>query len=71
MTQVFDVFFDNIFTDMRVRSRIQDAHARVGGALQQVEWTMNRLSVRGREIATELDALVREREQVLLAPPAG
>ena len=71
MTQVFDVFFDNIFTDLRVRSRIQDAPGRVGVALQRVEWTMNRLSARGREIATELDDLAREREQVLLAPPAG
>jgi hypothetical protein len=71
MTQVFDVFFDNIFTDMRVRSRIQDAHARVGGALQQVEATLNRLSARGREIAGELDQLAREREQVLLASGSG
>ncbi|NUR06480.1 MAG: hypothetical protein HOQ22_19110 [Nocardioidaceae bacterium] len=67
MTQVFDVFFDNIFTDLRVRSRIQDAELRVGAALQQVETTMNRLSLRGREITAELEQLAHRREEILLS----
>jgi len=66
MTQVFDVFFDNIFTDLRVRSRIQDAEVRVGAALHGVEATMDRLSARGREIAAELDELARRREELLV-----
>ena len=65
MTQVFDVWFDNIFTDLRVRSRIGEAEARVGEALQRVETTMQGLSARGREIAAELAALDVRREELL------
>jgi hypothetical protein len=71
MTRTFDVFFDNIFTDLHVRTRIQDSHLRVRAALDQVESIMNRLSVRGREIRTELDELARQRERLLLDPTAG
>lgn len=67
LTRVFDVFFDNIFTDLRVRSRIQDAEVRVGHALGQVEATMQRLSERGRQIAAEQDELARRREELLLS----
>lgn len=65
MTQAFDVWFDNIFTDLRVRSRIQDAEARVVKALGQVETTLNDLSARGRAIASELTDLGAERERLL------
>jgi hypothetical protein len=67
LTRVFDVFFDNIFTDLRVRSRIQDAELRVGDALAQVEATMQRLSERGRQIAAEQAELSGRREQLLLS----
>jgi len=65
MTRAFDVFFDNIFSDLAVRSRIQDAEARVAHALVSVERTMQALSERGRDIGAERAGLAREREGVL------
>ena len=65
MTQAFDVFFDNIFTDLRVRSRIQDAGIRVDRAIRAVEDTLHALDLRGRSIADELAALTSRRESLL------
>jgi hypothetical protein len=65
MTRTFDVFFDNIFTDLRVRSRIQDAGRRVEHALGAVEATLQALHRRGRVIADELETLGRRREELL------
>jgi hypothetical protein len=66
MTRTFDVFFDNFFTDMRVRSRIQDAQHRVADALRRVERTLREVGERGRVIAAELEDLGRHREELLL-----
>lgn len=38
-----DIFFDNIFTDWSVRSRIKDAQAQVDAAVAEVATTMDRL----------------------------
>lgn len=38
-----DIFFDNIFTDWSVRSRIKDAQVQVDGAVAEVETAMERL----------------------------
>ena len=65
MTRAFDVFFDNIFTDLRVRSRIQDAGIRVDQALRSVEDTLHALDLRGRAVADELAALAVRRESLL------
>ena len=65
LTQAFDVFFDNIFTDLRVRSRIQDAGIRVDRVLRSVEDTLHALDLRGRAIADELAALTTRREAIL------
>ena len=65
LTQAFDVFFDNIFTDLRVRSRIQEAGIRVDRALRSVEDTLHALDLRGRAIADELAALTTRRESIL------
>jgi hypothetical protein len=65
MTQTFDVFFDNIFTDLRVRSRIQDAGRRVAQALNKVDLAMQDLSTRGRQIADELTGLAAQRDRAL------
>jgi hypothetical protein len=65
LTRTFDVFFDNLFTDWAVRSRIQETRRRVGAALGAVAVTQQRLSERGRAIGDERVALDRERETVL------
>lgn len=69
MTRTFDVFFDNIFTDLRVRSRIQDAGRRVEQALRSVEDTLHALHLRGLAIADELATLTERRESLLAADP--
>lgn len=66
LTRTFDVFFDNIFSDLAVRSRIQDAGRRVQRAVSDVDRTLVGLSERGRGIADELAALARQREELLL-----
>ena len=65
-TRTFDVFFDNLFTDLAVRERIRDAEARVRRALTVVESTLQGLSERGREIATEQASVEERRERLLL-----
>jgi hypothetical protein len=66
LTMAFDVFFDNIFTDLAVRSRILDAEARVGQALTAVDHTLYALTERGYAYSAELAALDAEREELLL-----
>ncbi|HET6625199.1 MAG TPA: hypothetical protein VFG63_02310 [Nocardioidaceae bacterium] len=65
MTRTFDMFFDNIFTDMAVRSRIQDAARRAAGADQAVRQALGRLEQTGRDIGARLTALDERREQLL------
>jgi len=67
MTHAFDVFFDNIFTDLRVRSRIQEADLRVRHALAEVDETLRGLSARGDKIADELAGLAADRGEALTA----
>jgi hypothetical protein len=66
MMRTFDVWFDNIFSDMAVRSRIEDARRRVDQALQQVQLAMASLEGKGRDLARELSVLDARREQLLL-----
>ena len=66
LTRTFDVFFDNIFSDMAVRSRIQQSRPRVGSALGAVDDLLRELDERGRAIAAELEDLGRLREDLLL-----
>lgn len=66
LTRTFDVFFDNIFTDLAVRSRIQEAEVRVGQALNAVEHALNALTERGHGYAAELAGLDARREELLL-----
>jgi hypothetical protein len=67
MMRTFDVWFDNIFSDMAVRSRIQDAAQRVAGALTQVERALGALEDRGRGLERELAELERRREELVRA----
>jgi hypothetical protein len=65
MTRAFDVWFDNIFTDLRVRRRIIDAHERVGEALARVVDTLAELQRRASALGAEGTALTTERERIL------
>lgn len=66
LMRTFDVWFDNIFSDLAVRSRIQDATDRVGRAAQQVELALHVVADKGRALQAELAELDRRREQLLL-----
>jgi hypothetical protein len=66
LTRTFDVWFDNIFTDWAVRSRIQEAAARVGQALATVDATLGWLTERGRAYAVELAELDTRRQELLI-----
>lgn len=65
--RTFDVWFDNIVSDIAVRSRIRDAADRVAAAQHQVRQALTVLAAQGREIRAELAALEAERERLLLA----
>lgn len=65
--RTFDVWFDNIFSDMAVRSRIGEAADRVAAAQHQVRQALTVLADKGREIRAELAALEAERERLILA----
>ncbi len=67
MMRTFDVWFDNFFSDMAVRSRIQDAAQRVAGALTQVERALGAIEERGRDLERELAELERRREELVRA----
>ena len=66
LTRTFDVFFDNLFSDLAVRSRIQEASARVESGLAAVGQVLDRLQQRGEQIQRE-QAELDERRQRLLA----
>lgn len=64
--RTFDVWFDNIFSDLGVRSRIEDAARRVAQALHEVQQALAALEQKGGDIARELTDLDARREQLLL-----
>jgi hypothetical protein len=66
MMRTFDVWFDNIFSDMAVRSRIEDAARRVAQAIEQVEQALAVLAEKGRGIERELVDLDSRRERLLV-----
>jgi hypothetical protein len=67
--EVFDVAFDNIFSDWAVLRRIQDAQATVQRTAREVRRLVEGLRKRRTEIDRELDGLAAERERLLTATP--
>ena len=65
MTRTFDIFFDNIFTDMAVRSRIQDAARQAAAASQAVRQVLDRLEQTGQDVSRQLTELEAQRERLL------
>lgn len=66
MTRTFDVFFDNIFSDMAVRSRIMEAADRTRQALSAVAGLLPELDAKRQQIGGQLAELDRRRERLLV-----
>ena len=65
MTRAFDVFFDNIFSDLGVRSRIQDAGRRANAARRAVREALVCLEKTSQELAAQLVDIQSRRDQLL------
>lgn len=65
LMRTFDVWFDNIFTDLAVRDRINKAQEKVSQARQSVRAIVDDLGRRRTTIAAEVAALGRERASIL------
>jgi hypothetical protein len=66
LTRTFDVWFDNVFTDWSVRTRIAEAHDRTRTALGALDETGRALESRERDLVGREAAAVERREQLLL-----
>jgi hypothetical protein len=67
VTQAFDVWFDNIFSDWSVKSRISEAARRTDDAAQVVHEVRLRLARQQQALAARDSELVAERERLVLA----
>lgn len=70
LTRTFDVFFDNIVSDLAVRSRITDAAERVTVASSAVARALGRLELQRADVTRELTDLAAEREELLVGDHA-
>lgn len=68
LTQTFDVWFDNIFTDWSVKSRIGDAADRTVAAADVVHRIRTQLTEQERDLTTREADLVSRRERLLTGP---
>ena len=66
LTRTFDVFFDNFFSDLAVRARIQEATVRVETGLAAVGQVLDGLQHRGEQIQRELAELDERRQRLLV-----
>jgi hypothetical protein len=65
-TRFLDMWFDNMFTDLSVRSQIQSAQAKTQQAGAEVQRRLHEVSVRRAAIVERISALEAERRQLLL-----
>ncbi|CAI9403551.1 hypothetical protein [Nocardioides sp. T2.26MG-1] len=70
LTQAFDVWFDNIFTDWSVKSRITEAARRTAEAAGVVHEIRTRLAGRQRDLDTRVAELTAQRERLLVEATA-
>lgn len=63
--RTFDVWFDNVFSDMAVRNRINQARGRIEQVLRVVGDVAGDLAGRRSALVGEIDDLAREREHLL------
>lgn len=66
MTRLFDVWFDNIFSDWAVRDRIRDAADRTRQAIAAVDAALHDVSARGRLVQARVAEIAAEQERLLL-----
>jgi hypothetical protein len=66
MTRLFDVWFDNIFSDWAVRDRIREATDRTRQALSAVDAALHDISARGRLVQARIAEIAAEQERELL-----
>jgi hypothetical protein len=71
LTRTFDVFFDNIFSDMAVRSRIQDAARRADQTAAAVHEALARLDATRMDVARQLEELRVRRDGLLTGSSDG
>ncbi|MGA5464050.1 hypothetical protein [Mycobacterium sp. NPDC050041] len=67
LTRVFDVWFDNFFTDLAVRDRIIEAKEKVTEAIAGVHRIQQRVAARIDEATARLDRLRADRVELLTA----
>lgn len=65
---VFDVFFDNFFTDLSVHRKINETQRQLEGVIREVGSTLKVLSNGRDAIHTLLEALMEQRLEVLSRP---
>jgi hypothetical protein len=70
LTQTFDIWFDNIFSDWSVRDRIGRAAARTDDAARMVHEIRTRLAAREQALDGRLRELGGERAALVKRPPA-
>ncbi|MFC4787196.1 hypothetical protein ACT8ZV_22155 [Nocardioides sp. MAHUQ-72] len=68
LVQAFDVWFDNIFSDWSVRTRIAEAARRTDAAAAAVHRVRAGLGARETELAGAVARLAARREELLLSP---
>lgn len=66
LTQAFDVWFDNIFSDWSVKSRIDQAARRTAEASGMVHEIRTRLAAQLREVEARVAELTSSRERLLV-----
>ena len=71
LTQTFDVWFDNIFSDWSVRSRITEAASRAEASADVVHQIRVRLAQEERDLAERERAFVADRERLLTGSVDG
>ena len=69
--RTFDVWFDNIFSDLSVRSSIKDSQVRVDTAVASVREAMQRLTVRGAALDQRVADLRARATRCSAADAAG
>ncbi|REB07984.1 hypothetical protein DVB69_08370 [Sporosarcina sp. BI001-red] len=62
-----DLFFDNIFSDFAVHSRITEGKSKLNGVLQDVRHTQAQLNRKLEEAEAELESLSSEEKSILLS----
>ncbi|NYF25636.1 hypothetical protein [Sporosarcina sp. JAI121] len=62
-----DIFFDNIFSDWTIHSRITDAKSKLNDVLQEVRKVQNRLARKRDEMIHELERLDMQEKEIIEA----